>query len=357
MARICSWCGLPDPGWLDGLVPFGTALKPGHEPILLARKPLVGTVAENVGGHGTGALNVDGCRVTTADALVRPSILRTDNQVFGKGLGAGAQEEPAGRWPANVLLTHSPLAWHALRCDVSQDAAEAILAYYGVGQGVRALRDGVPGVAVRGDAAPRGECRLEVRSDLIPPGWADLFEYVGEACKDACAPGCPVAELDAQSGVLTSGANPTRRGSDKFRDAYGEFTGQTECVPARGKDSGGASRFFPTFRYQAKAPARERPKVDGVAHPTVKPLELMRWLVRLVTPPGGVVLDPFAGSGTTGQAANLEGLHAVLIEREPAYLPLIAARLDGHPRTTEAAPVVTADEPLDLFDLLGGEAS
>ncbi len=149
-----------------------------------------------------------------------------------------------------------------------------------------------------------------------------------EDCADACAPGCPVAELDSQSGVLTSGANPTRRNSDKFRAAYGQFEGQAECTPARGADSGGASRFFPTFRYEAKAPAAERPKLaDGTQHTTVKPLALMRWLVRLVTPVGGVVLDPFAGSGTTLEAAVLEGFNAIGIERESDYADLCVQRL------------------------------
>jgi site-specific DNA-methyltransferase (adenine-specific) len=83
------------------------------------------------------------------------------------------------------------------------------------------------------------------------------------------------------------------------------------------------------FRYQAKAPTRERVKVNGTAHPTVKPLELMRWLVRLVTPPGGVLLDPFAGSGTTAEAALAEDVgRCILIEREADYLPLIAARME-----------------------------
>jgi site-specific DNA-methyltransferase (adenine-specific) len=88
-------------------------------------------------------------------------------------------------------------------------------------------------------------------------------------------------------------------------------------------DSGGASRFF----YVAKAPKKERPVVDGVAHPTVKPVALMQWLVKLVTPAGGIVLDPFEGSGTTAQACALEGFKHIGIEREADYLPLIAARL------------------------------
>ena len=86
----------------------------------------------------------------------------------------------------------------------------------------------------------------------------------------------------------------------------------------------GASRFF----YVAKASKRERPDVDGIKHPTVKPLALMKWLTRLVTPPNGIVLDPFAGSGTTVEAAMLEGFDVIGIEREAEYLPLIQARLD-----------------------------
>jgi hypothetical protein len=93
-------------------------------------------------------------------------------------------------------------------------------------------------------------------------------------------------------------------------------------------DEGGASRFFPTFKYQAKAPKKERPVVEGVAHPTVKPLELMRWLIRLVTPPDGVVLDPFTGSGTTLEAARLEGFRSIGIEQETDYLKLILQRIE-----------------------------
>jgi DNA modification methylase len=90
---------------------------------------------------------------------------------------------------------------------------------------------------------------------------------------------------------------------------------------------GGASRFFPVFRYEAKAATSERPRDGDTLHPTVKPLDLMRWLVRLVTPPGGTVLDPFAGSGTTAEACVIEGFRCTTIEREAAYLPLIISRL------------------------------
>lgn len=232
---------------------WGTALKPAFEPIVVARKPFKGTVAANVLAHGTGALNIDACRIETDDDLNGGAYAEVGNRsesasmhggtgmnVPGKTVGKKF-EQPTGRWPANVVL--------------DEDTA---------------------------------------------------------------------AELDEQVGVLKSGANPTRRGSDKSRDTYGEFTGQTECTPARGADAGGPSRFF----YVAKASAKERPKVDGVAHPTVKPLALMQWLLRLVTPPDGLVLDPFAGSGTTIEAALREGFGVVGIEREETYLPLIDARIE-----------------------------
>ncbi|OAN35078.1 hypothetical protein A4X17_11390 [Plantibacter sp. H53] len=134
--------------------------------------------------------------------------------------------------------------------------------------------------------------------------------------------------LDAQSGTLTSGrmaAGTARAERDPI--VYGKIGGPATTRDTPG-DSGGASRFFPTFRYEAKAPTSERPSVDGVQHPTVKPLELMRWLVRLVTPKGGLVLEPFAGSGTTIEAALLEGFRCIGIEREESYLPLIEKRIN-----------------------------
>jgi hypothetical protein len=266
---------------------------------VLARKPLAGTVAANVQAHGTGALNIDGCRAAVGqpDGRTRDRSGETTKSMgYSATGGTDFRAAPGprggselGRWPANVVLVHA------------------------------------------------------------------------DTCTDRCARGCPVAELDQQSGVLTSGANPTRRSADKFRDAYGEFAGQAECTPARGADAGGASRFFPSFRWEAKAPTSERPQVHGVSHPTVKPVDLMRWLVRLVCPPDGLVLDPFAGSGTTLQAARAEGMRAVGIEREPSYLPLIRARLDARARTdtppAAAAAGVVDDGPMDLFDLLDGEAS
>jgi len=233
----------------------GTATKPAFEPIVVARKPLAGTVAANVLAHGTGALNIDGCRRATDDDLNGGAYAKVGGRSESASLRAGSGmnvpgktvakdfEQPSGRWPTNVVL----------------DDTQA-------------------------------------------------------------------AELDRQSGTLTSGvlaAHHTRAPKEAgILGAYGSAEGE------RGYgDSGGASRFFPTFRYEAKAPTSERPRAGEVAHPTVKPLDLMRWLVRLVTPPGGTVLEPFAGSGTTAEACVIEGFQCIAIEREADYLPLIVGRL------------------------------
>ncbi|MFG1376144.1 DNA-methyltransferase [Xanthobacter autotrophicus] len=188
------------------VVGWGTALKPAWEPIVLARKPLAGTVAETVLAHGTGALNIDGCRIGYE---VRYASFSSLAPCSGNALGLAGTAEArrgtqgdarpyVGRWPANVLHDGSP-------------------------------------------------------------------------------------EVEAA-----------------FPDS--------------------AARFF----YSAKADADDR---LGSKHPTVKPVDLMQWLCRLVTPPGGVVLDPFAGTGTTGEAAWREGFSAVLIEREVAYQADIRRRM------------------------------
>lgn len=243
---------------------WGTALKPAFEPVVVARKPLIGTVAANVLAHGTGALNIDGCRISTDEDRSRPP--RTPNAILGNGKGTNltaSESNPAGRWPTNVVL------------DESQ-----------------------------------------------------------------------AAELDQQSGELTSGKmRPTH--TTAGRSVYGQNAEGGFTTMETYGDTGGASRFFPTFRYEAKAPTAERPRVGGVAHPTVKPLDLMRWLVRLVTPPGGVVLEPFAGSGTTVEACVAEGLRCIAIEREADYLPLIMRRLERRdptaPATVEVAPGALQD--------------
>ncbi|MBF0939328.1 MAG: site-specific DNA-methyltransferase [Schaalia georgiae] len=195
---------------------WGTSLKPAFELCVVARKPLAGTVAENVLSHGTGAMHIDACRIQQP----------------------GESDAGPGRWPTNVLL--------------AEEAA-------------RALDYGAPESVSR-----RGKPRASKRPG---DGWGMTFTG---------------AEYD---------------------------------------DRGGPSRFFPVCRYARKASSSERPTVGGVAHPTVKPLDLMRWLVRLVARRGATVLDPFAGSGTTLEACVIEGMDAIGIEKEESYMPLIEARL------------------------------
>lgn len=239
---------------------WGTALKPSHEPIVLARKPIAGTVAATVLQHGTGALNVDACRTAAGEDYREKcaSVVGLASNRNGATLGewSGVREDsahPAGRWPTNILLTH------------------------------------------------------------------------GEDCADACQPGCPVAEMDRQSGVGRTN-KPSSRGAGGQNGAYSPI-GAQEALPYYA-DEGGASRFFPVFRYEAKAPKSERPRLaDGTVHTTVKPLALMRWLVRLVTPPNGTVLDPFAGSGTTLEAAVTEGFRAIGVELLPEHAELCVQRL------------------------------
>jgi site-specific DNA-methyltransferase (adenine-specific) len=128
--------------------------------------------------------------------------------------------------------------------------------------------------------------------------------------------------LDQMSGDHPS--RPGKVGSGKGIAENASSYGHGGTVTSGYRDiEAGASRFF----YVAKADSAERPRINGVAHPTVKPLALMRWLVRLVTPPGGTVLEPFAGSGTTVEACLLEGFKCIAIEREQDYLPLIVSRL------------------------------
>lgn len=218
---------------------WGTALKPANEPIVLARKPLIGTVAENVKTFGTGALNIDASRIEAADQAVLDAAVRrmTGNKVTG-WVCSNKTVEPVsaqGRWPANVLF--------------DEEAA---------------------------------------------------------------------AVLDEQTEYL-HGAGAARS-SGEFSSS-GIFGSAKTGAGHRIGDSGGASRFF----YVAKASKRERG--DGNHHPTVKPIKLMEYLVRLITPPGGTVFDPFMGSGTTGIAAKSLGFGFVGIERSEEYFEIAKRRI------------------------------
>jgi site-specific DNA-methyltransferase (adenine-specific) len=212
---------------------WGTALKPALEPITVARKPLIGVVAENVLQHGTGAINVDGGRVGTDDNLNGGGYSGGTPKTMFSGLGRLQPDEfvqPAGRWPANFIH------------DGSEEA-----------------------------------------TDLL--GASARFFYCAKASKADRDEGCEGLEIKQTVG----GGGLTEVGG-----AYGSI----------------------------KAPARNH-------HPTVKPTDLMRYLCRLVTPPSGIVLDPFMGSGSTGKAAMMEGFAFVGIEREAEYIDIAKARIQS----------------------------
>ncbi len=294
---------------------YGTALKPAWEPIIVAMKPLDGTFAANAVEYGVAGINVDGCRIATggesmgdpsrwdkafqnkAEGWARPSHSENAEGYADRRAEALAKASHAGRWPANVILSHT------------------------------------------------------------------------EECRDGeCSPDCPVRMLDEQSGEVTSGANPTRRGSEKTRAAYGEFIGQESCEAPRGIDTGGASRFF----YCAKASRSEReaglreagpssvwggedddltPGKSRILparnhHPTVKPIAVAEWLARLILPPARKtprrLLVPFSGSGSEMIGALRVGWDEVVgIEREAEYVAIAEARIlelsSSEPQASELA--------------------
>lgn len=289
-------------------VGWGTALKPSHEPVVVARKPLAGTVAANVERYGTGALNIDGCRVETDETITNHSRSAESAVSKGKYGDSKAQEthqtagQALGRWPPNLLLSHT------------EDCTET-----------------------------------------------------------ECVEGCAIREMDRQSGPKKASFVRNRTEGARPFNNNGAPTGYVSEKVAVEETDGGASRFFPVFKYQAKPSRKEREagcdnldtKSMGMSngaqlhgegydkgqdiglnrvvqvknnHPTVKPIALMEWLVTLVTPPNGVVLDPFMGSGTTGIAAVQKGFSFIGIEREAEYLEIARARLAAAKPPVEKAP-------------------
>ena len=270
------------PESLMHIVGVGTQLKPAIEPIILAQKPLDGTVANNVLAHGVGGLNIDACRVDNGDFQAK------------KGRGIGTLRLHG----CSTLDELRHLAERGEKCPDGRDAATTLH-------------------------------RIETADDRMadwtppPPG-----RFPANVLLDEHA----AKEMDEQSGVLKTGAWNGKRSTPKTDAVYGYREGGNEN--GRPADSGGASRFFPVFKYQAKAPKKERPVIergDGtkIQHPTVKPLTLLEWLVELITPPNGIVLDPFAGSGTTLQAALNKGFQPIGIEQDADYIKLIEKRLEG----------------------------
>ena len=326
---------------------FGTALKPAFEPIVLARKPLDGTVAKNLLKWGTGAINVDGCRVKSP--VANPTLTVEQEMVeagIAKALGLPPPPPmstgPSGRWPANLVLEHDSRCVlvgtrtvKGSRIDKPCPEPEVAGHRWGTLQGNR---------GPRGIGDSLGNEEVEV--------WA-------------CVPGCPVRMLDEQAGIRKSGTGAVKRATGK---GYNPNALGAESRPEGTRmisygDEGGASRFF----FCSKAARSEREagllgvvpcaKCGGLEsmehpngkggteacvrcdHPTVKNLMLMRHLVRLVSPPGGRVLDPFCGSGTTGCACMAEGLDFVGVENDPRSVLISRARIEHAARTAGEAAV------------------
>jgi DNA modification methylase len=200
-------------------------------------------------------------------------------------------------------------------------------------------RGGAPrteGAPRRGGTAPRRAVEVLMRD--VPRVWLGLFEFTGDVAFIGAA-----RMLDQ-----AVGERPSNSGTPFNRQDVGYHGGCDPTVaPGYYGDNGGPSRFF----YTAKASTSER---DGATHPTVKPLDLMRWLVRLATPPGGVVLEPFAGSGTTLLAAKAEGFRCIGIEREAEYAAMAAERYRR--RWVPAEAEWKTDDDDDQLSLLGGAA-
>jgi site-specific DNA-methyltransferase (adenine-specific) len=286
---------------------WGTALKPAHEPIVLARKPLIGTVAANVLTHGTGALNIDGARVDMGDEYDSTMVQRQQHSsgaiegAFGAASLIGkeiAKYKPGGRWPANVIFDTEAGALLDEQSGVSRSIGKAAFkprsVYNADAQGYdiggQEIGYGDTGGASRFFTAIEWDDDTDLGID-VP------FRYVPKPSKrerNAGLDGLPERDVHRYGAGIGEGLNP------------------------------------------------KAPSVDTNHHPTVKPLALMRWLVRLVTPPGGTVLEPFAGSGTTLMACVMEGFHGIGIEMTDEYLPIIEGRVkwahDNQP-TQERLPL------------------
>lgn len=295
---------------------WGTALKPAHEPIVLARKPLIGTVAENVLMHGTGGLNIDRCRIEAGD---NP---RTwDNNgggIFspcdGKQDGLGMSQ--LGRWPANVI----------------HDGSDEVLAGFPSESGAHSVGK------ARGDYeyATRGQVPNDTPFDYSDSGSAArFFKTCAWSDEDINEELC----LSSLRGKTT--ARVARTFADEMADSTSALGPRFKyCPKASKEDREEGLESLPTCsagdvtdRQDGSAglnsPRAGAGRTNGSRnhHPTVKPTDLMRYLCRLVTPPNGIVLDPFCGSGSTGKAAILEGLNFIGIELSAEYCELAEKRI------------------------------
>lgn len=300
---------------------WGTALKPAHEPIVLARKPLIGTVAANVLEYGTGGLNVDGCRIEGVDGnghwSADDSSDQTSTPGYDGGFTRGGSKAALGRWPANVIHDGS---------------AEVLVEFAKYGDrpvGASCIKgesgkdkNGNTGAAYGQESRPAGTAMIAYGDS----GSAARFFYCAKASKEDREEG--LENLPARDCRETVNRDPESAGVQSPRAGAGRGAAAPiyRCSQCGLNLQGG--------RAATKCPVSDEHVRELVGygelsrnhHPTVKPTDLMRYLVRLVTPPGGTVLDPFCGSGSTGKACALEQMNAILIDSEADYCDLAAAR-------------------------------
>ncbi|RJL15314.1 site-specific DNA-methyltransferase [Paracoccus siganidrum] len=285
--------GFPKSHNLDGdWNGWGTALKPALEPITLARKPMAGTVAANVQDFGTGALNVDGCRVPAIGEIIERGAI---GEIY-------TEAHEGYRRPGRSMMTHKPKHRGGPACGTGRwpanlihDGSEEVLAAFPIAPGQQGDLAGHsrnrPSLGIYGDMSAAKDS--PARRDS---GSAARFFYCAKASK---------ADRD-------HGLTGPEREVVQFQTANGT--------------SGKASSW---------SEGRDTRRKNH--HPTVKPTDLMRYLCRLITPPGGVVLDPFMGSGSTGRGAVLEGFGFVGIEREGDFLAIARDRIDAAERAADEA--------------------
>lgn len=311
---------------------WGSALKPSNEPIVLARKPLEKglSIAENVLKWGVGAINIDASRISHNEEQKftnreqRKEGWNMDNCGFDSTNNHTASADPNGRFPSNVILTHHPececLGMKKVKgsnCTPDSIGKGKILKHT---NGIYGAKDNQINVS-----------HTDENGEEIVENWN-------------CHADCPIKVLDEQSGITISSGQGGHTGKTFHGQDYNK-TGNENNYP---KDTGGASRFF----YVAKASKSERnfglkgfEEKEGIRtnaprdseikknvvrtnfHPTVKPVKLMQYLVRMITPEGGTVLDPFAGSGTTGIACKIDGFNFVGLELGEEYAEIARARI------------------------------
>jgi len=280
---------------------WGTALKPAHEPIVLARKPLVGTVAANVLEHGTGALNIDGCRVPGEPwATVAPNAGGRSGGVMGKAtLHPGGEAHVLGRWPANIIFDEEAGAELDQQSGITKD-----------------------GVAVNRNRTPDNDRAIYTSYQFGQNRGSDVgYGGVGGASRFFYCPKASRAERDAGLDDISVASNRVTDYAHQVREC-------TTCGSRSKRNGRWPDCDHDNWEWVTKKAEAHKGGNPRNIHPTVKPIALMRWLVRLITPPDGIVLDPFTGSGTTLAAATLEGVNAVGIELTDDYLPIIIGRCE-----------------------------